>query len=180
MKRKTIVLFLFFIVVIFAFSFVFFNLSLIRSELEREIINYGLPALFIINFLIELFEQPFGPEIPSFFALALNMDFFLVFIFVSLGNFFGSLVSFFVGRKFLSDKIRASCSVKSHGKYCRFFSKHGRISLLVAAISPIPYVFFVWMSGAFGMKLRDFFYFGAIPRTIRILVVLVFIKFVIL
>jgi membrane protein YqaA with SNARE-associated domain len=52
--------------------------------------------------------------------------------------------------------------------------------LLVAAISPIPYVFFVWMSGAFGMKLRDFFYFGAIPRTLRILVVLVFIKFVIL
>ena len=176
--RNKIFLAAFFIIAFGGFFAVLFNLDFLESSLRDGIAGWGILAVFILSLIVELLEQPIGPEVPAGFAVALGLSFPLVLLASSIGNFIGSLVSFYIGRNFLAYRIQRVCSVKKHGNYCRFFSKHGRIALFVAAISPVPYVLFCWLSGAFYMKVRDFIIFGSIPRTFRILTVMAFVRFI--
>lgn len=168
--RDSLIVFLALMAVLFAI--VLLNFDFFEGLVVKELARYGLVGLFFTSFISDSLEQPIGPEVISSLAIALGFDVLSVFIFTSLGSMCGGLFSFFVGKKFLFYRVQNSCHVSKYRNYCRIFAKHGRLSLFLAALTPVPYVFFSWMAGAFNMSLRDFFVFGMIPRVFRIALIL--------
>ena len=79
-----------------------------------------------------------------------------------------SLVNFYIGRKFLAKKFNDACKIGTRDRVCTLFQKYGKIEILVAALTPVPFVSSCWAAGAFKMRLRDFFFFGMLVRALRI------------
>src|SRR3989339_450343 len=152
--RKFLIYILIFYVSFFLIAFL--NQERIEHFIEEKIKDGGYFFVFFFSFLMDVLDQPIGPEVPGII---------------------GSLFSFSFGKYVLSSKIELLCKSKKYNKYCKTFKQYGNISLLIASLTPVPYVLFCWLSGAFKMKLINFFIYGIIPRTIRIFLVLITIKF---
>ena len=177
MKRKNKIFLSIFLLVVIALFIVFAaNYQVLRPIVEEKIVSYGYSAIFVFSLLADVLEQPFGPEIPASLGVIFGLNIFYVFIFCVAGSFIGSFISFYFGRSILHDKVQQSCVLKKHRNYCRLFQKYGKLTLFLAAVSPIPYVFFCWLSGAFYMKVSTFFFYGLIPRALRIGVVLLIVS----
>lgn len=121
----------------------------------------------LLSFLSDAVDQPFGPDAVGGFALIAGLSPFVVFILALSGGWCINMISFYVSRRYMSKRIVDSCSTREYGNYCRWFWKYGKWSLLFSALV-FPYIIFIWISGAFQMKFRDFFIFGMIPRGVRI------------
>lgn len=176
-KKQKIFLAVFFSIVVVFFIFTSIYFRTLESVAEDVVSKYGYPAVFVFSILADSLEQPFGPEIFASIGLSFGLDIFAVLVVSVIGSLIGSLISYYVGKKLLYDKIQNTCHTKKYGNYCRFFSKYGGISLFLAALSPIPFVFFCWLSGAFYMRLRDFILFSVAGRTIRIAFILFIVNF---
>ena len=101
--------------------------------------------------------------------MVLGLNVLFVFIFAASADLIGCLTSFYVGKNYMANKVKNSCSTeKKYQKYCKFFHKYGRIALLIAMLTPLPNILFVWLAGAFQIKLKDFIIFGSIPSILRI------------
>ena len=70
-----------------------------------------------------------------------------------------------------------SMSSGDRDKYSKLFKKYGKWGLFVAAIGPIPWVPFCWLAGSFQMKFRRFAVYGLFPRFLRILVVVLLVRY---
>lgn len=176
--KKNYKLIIFSIFVILLALLISFNVGLVKIIIEKNISTYGYFAVFIFSFLTDIIMQPIGPELPGGFALILGLEFYQVFLFTLIGSYVGSLTSYFVGKKFLYSDLKKICKKKSRKKHCKFFRKHGKFALLIASISPVPYVLFCWLSGAFNLKLFDFILYGLVPRTFRIFIILFFVNLI--
>jgi len=146
--------------------------NLIRNNVER----YGYTAVFVFSFLSDAIDQPIGPEWPASVGAVFGLDPLFVFLLAVLGSGSISLINFYIGRKYLSKRLECSCSTKIYVNYCKLFHTYGPIALLIGAITPVPYVFTVWLSGSFHMKLRNFFIFGLLARALRIGFILLFAR----
>ena len=178
-KKKKIALVVFSIVAIIIAIIVIHNFKAISAFINHNIGVYGYPFVFASAFVTDLIFQPIGPEVPAVFALVFGLNKFLIFFLVILGSFLASMIDYYIGKRFLSNKILVYCSLKSRIKYCKLFDDYGKWSLLIAAISPVPYVVFCWLSGAFDMPLKDYATYGLLPRAIRIFILLFFFSSII-
>ncbi|MBU0629094.1 MAG: VTT domain-containing protein [Nanoarchaeota archaeon] len=169
MKRndilKTIWLLLFFSVVIFFLVLLFLNT--IESQILSFIKVYGYIALFIFAILIDILVQPIGPEAGLITANILGLNNWAIIIISIAGTSIASLISYRIGKLFY---LRL-CKDNRCSKYLTFYEKYGKFGLLVSAMTPIPYVPFCWFSGAFGLPIKEFIYFGILPRILRIIIV---------
>ena len=173
MKKSKLILGLLFLIAVLVFLIVLLKLSYFETLLGEVIRRFGYAAVFILAFVVNVLEQPLSSEVPAGIAILFGLSFFLILFLTIVGDFLGVLVSFFIGRTFLSGKIHRVCSnEKKYFRYCKIFEKYGKLSLFLAAISPLPYTFFCWMSGAFEMKTKHFFLYGALPRVMRLVIVL--------
>ncbi|HIG94615.1 MAG: hypothetical protein QT05_C0018G0004 [archaeon GW2011_AR13] len=173
--RKFLIYILIFYVSFFLIAFL--NQERIENFIEEKIKDGGYFFVFFFSFLMDVLDQPIGPEVPGIIGVLFNLDYLIVFLFCAIGSLIGSLFSFSFGKYVLSSKIGILCKSKKYNKHCKTFKRYGNISLLIASLTPVPYVLFCWLSGAFKMKLINFFIYGIIPRTIRIFLVLIAIKF---
>jgi membrane protein YqaA with SNARE-associated domain len=153
--------------VVIIFIFVLLFLHQIQSQIEQFITIYGYPAIFIITLITETLAQPIGPEIPILAGRIIKLNPIYVSIIVITASVIASLVNYMVGSLF----YKRVCEDRSCEKYSIFYKKYGKYGLLIASLGPVPYVPFCWFSGAFGMKLKTFFYFGIFPRILRIIFV---------
>ena len=167
-----------FIIIILLGIIISFNIDFIQKFLEKNISTYNYFGIFFFSFLADFISQPIGPEVPGSIALIFNLNFNYTFLFVLIGSYLGSFISYFIGKNLLHSKISIFYKKKSREKYYKIFRKHGKFGLLLASISPVPYVPFCWLAGAFKIRIIDFIIFGLIPRTIRIWIVLFLINLV--
>lgn len=144
------------------------NIEFFYNLIDKYVEIYGYPAVFVFSFLADVIDQPIGPEVPASIGTLLGLDPLFVFLLAVAGSWIISLINFNIGRNYLSEKIQKSCKTRSYINYCRLFHKYGEIALLLATLTPVPYVFFVWLSGSFRMRLRNFFVFGLLARAFRI------------
>lgn len=147
-----------------------FNLSFAKLFIEENIVTYGYFAIFVFGFLTDFIMQPIGPEVPATLGLIFNLNFYYVFLIVLLGSYLGSVISYFIGRGFLERDIKTLC--KKRPKHCKMFRKYGKFALLVACLTPVPYVPFCWLAGASRMGFGNFIIYGLVPRAFRIFLVL--------
>ncbi|MDD5192939.1 MAG: VTT domain-containing protein [Candidatus Nanoarchaeia archaeon] len=169
MERKHKIFWVIFILIIIPLIiFVSIYSTQVRSFIQKNISIYGYPAVLIFSILANSFDQPIGPDAIAVVGLLFGLDVLYLFIFAVIGTWIMDLTSFYIGRKVFSGKIKAACSTKKHAQHCKLFFKYGRFALLIGALTPVPEVFMIWLSGAFGMKLRDFFIYGMLAKAFRI------------
>lgn len=178
-KRNKNILWILFFIVIIVFIVVAINFQAFESSIREYVEIYGYPAVFVLVFITELINQPIGPEVPASFGVLLSMNFLLIFILASIASLAAGIINYNIGSRFLSKRIMMSCDTEKYMNYCRKFYKYGKISVFLAAISPLPYVFFVWLTGAFNIEFNSFLIFGMIPRLARIFVIMLSIALVV-
>jgi len=154
-----------FIVLIFFLSMLFLNT--IKSEIFNIISSYGYIAIFLITFLVEILAQPIGPEISIISGRVLALNMVCVALITIIASTVASLINYRIGKLF----YKKVCMDKHCIKHEKLYKKYGKYGLLVSSIGPVPYVPFCWFSGAFGLSIRNFLYFGIFPRILRIIVV---------
>jgi len=174
MKTKNKIFWVIFIMILVILIYIIsINYNQINSFLEENIGVYGYPAIFLFCFLTDAIDQPVVPEVPSMLGVLYGLDIFIVFLFGVAGIWLISLINFnIVGRKIFKNKVEEFCSKTKNQKYYTLFHKYGKWSLLLAALTPLPYVTFVWLSGAFDMKFRTFFVFGMLAKAFRLGIIL--------
>ncbi|MBU3913152.1 MAG: VTT domain-containing protein [Nanoarchaeota archaeon] len=144
------------------------NVDFLKSAIGKNIQAYGYPSVFIFSFLADSVDQPIGPEVPASFAVIFGLDPLYIFGLSVFGSWIVSSINFYIGKRFLSKKIRGVCGRSSRNRVCNLFKKYGKAEILIASLTPVPYVSSCWAAGAFGMKFRDFFVFGMLARALRI------------
>jgi undecaprenyl-diphosphatase len=176
MERKDKIFFVIFLmIVVTLILIVTLNLNFFYNFINKYVGIYGYPAVFIFSFLSDVIDQPIGPEVPASVGAVFGLDPLFTFLLAVFGSWSISLINFYIGSKFLSEKLERVCKTKSYINYCKLFYKYGPVALLIAALTPVPYVFTIWLSGSFHMKLRNFFIFGLLARALRIGVILFFV-----
>ena len=148
----------------------------LESLILRYVQIYGYYAIFGMAFVLDMLWQPIGPEAPISIAILFGLNAFYVFILILLGSYIASLLNYFLGKTYLSEKLMLSLSPDERKKYTELFRKYGKWGLFVAAIGPIPWVLFCWLAGSFQMKFRKFFLYGLFPRFLRILIVVLLVR----
>jgi membrane protein YqaA with SNARE-associated domain len=169
MNRKSKIFWtVFLMILVFLILIISLSYNAVNSFIEKNVQAYGYPAVFVFSFLCDIIDQPIVVEIPSVLGVAYGLNVLYVFLFAVSGMSIIGIINFNIGRIFFRNKPSSICSTKKYNNYCRLFNKYGKLSLLIAALTPIPYVAFVWLSGAFGMKFRDFFIFGTLAKAFRL------------
>ncbi|MBW2981083.1 hypothetical protein KY360_06730 [Candidatus Woesearchaeota archaeon] len=155
------------VVVALVFFVVAISLNQIKSEILQLISVYGYIAVFITTLMVESLAQPIGPELSLLSGKIMGLNMVYSALITLVASVTASFINYRIGRMF---HHRAK-GHKAHPKYLKWYKKHGKYGLLVAALGPVPYVPFCWFSGAFGLSVREFVYFGILPRIGRLVVV---------
>lgn len=144
------------------------NLTYFKGAVAKYLMAYGLPSVFVLSFLADFLQQPIGAEIPATFAVVLGLELWSVIILSFIGSILASMLNFYLGKRFFANRFMGSLSVEEYKKYTEMFCKWGDLSMVIAALTPVPYVPFCWIAGAFKMKIRNYILFAIIPRLIRV------------
>ena len=155
-----------------------FNYSNLNEQAKEFVFSYGYLGTFLIAFLSDILFQPFGPELPLITGLLSELNPLIIIFLVMLGSAIASYFGYLIGKKYGEYGIRRLYGDKIYYKWSKYYRKYGPIALVIAALTPIPYVPFCWFSGILNMKLRKFFLYAILPRFIRILAVSIFILFI--
>jgi len=155
--------------------FVYFNLDFFNDFVKSYVKKYGLIGILVLGFFSDLLEQPIGPEVSASLGVLFGLNIILVVIFSVIGSYIGSTVNYFIGKKYLSFEVKEAFDKGDYKKWHKLFYKYGKLALVLAAISPIPWVAFCLLAGSFKMKFRQFFLYGLIPRAARILTIVLFV-----
>ncbi len=146
----------------------------INRSLGNHIETYGLVALFIISIILEFMPQYIAPQLFAINAAILGFSFINTLLVIYIGSMFGDIIGFGVGRKYRERTHSLFFENKTIRKIEQKINKKGgKTVLLIAAISPIPFLPIIF--GSLGLKRKNFLIFGLIPRTVyTILIVSLF------
>ena len=171
-KKNKLFWVLFISTILVLISIITLNYDQINYFIEKNVGVYGYPAVFAFSFLCDIIDQPIIPEAPGVVGVIYGLDILKVFLFGAAGISLVGIINFNIGKRFFKKRLESLCKTKKYANYCRLFYKYGNFALLFAALTPSPYVTFVWLSGAFDMRFRTFFVFGMLGKALRLGVVL--------
>ena len=162
---------------------VYLNFSFLNNLIEQLVGKFSYIAILGFSIIADALVQPIGPEVPALLGVVFGLNTFLIIVAATIGSYIGSFSSFYIGKKYLGTKYKSIEKKEIEEKHIgkkdyRLFKKYGSLALTLAAVSPVPWVVFCYISGSMKMKLWRFVLYGLVPRTIRIsLVVLVAVYF---
>lgn len=161
-----------FIGMIILFLYSIFGYSSLKGFLFDKITLYGLPALFLLSFFIEVFPQYFSAHMIVIIAALLEMNLFLATLFIVLATLLASIIGFWIGKNIEENLLRNLFGKTVYKKVDRGMNKYGKWYVAVSAISPFPYVPIIF--GALDMDWKKFLIYGMIPRTIGFIITGIF------
>jgi membrane protein YqaA with SNARE-associated domain len=158
-----------FVVLLFisVFTFVVMYYSQLKNDIFLFVSNYGYFAIFFLSFLVDFVEQPLSPDVPMVAGIILGANFYACIILASLGSIVGSVISYSLGKKYGEEFLVDSYGQEKYKKWEKIYMKHGRLTMLIAALTPLPYVIFCWIAGIFKLDKFDFLFYGIIARILR-------------
>jgi membrane protein YqaA with SNARE-associated domain len=138
--------------------------------IEDNIQNYGMLALFIFVFIIELLPQVLSPDFSLIWAIGLGMDAYLAVIVTIIASIIGSISAFLIGYHYGFHTIAPFFKQKTVEETLRFWHKYGKWFVLAAGTIPLPIPYYPLFFGALRMKKMEFVLWGIIPRSIGFIV----------
>ena len=159
-------------VLIFLLMLIF--LKQIKVEILLFISSYGYIAILLMTIIVDILVLPIGPEISLISGKIAGLNFIFVAFATVIGTTVASVFNYKVGR-LIYQRVGNNRKIS---EYISLYQKYGGYALFIAAVGPVPYVPLCWISGSYGLPVGKFFYFGVIPRIVRIsLVSLIMILF---
>ena len=153
------------LLIVFALIWSLVNYKILNQEVTRLVIIGGLSAMILFVIFLEGAPVFLGPSVVV--AAILTMNAFNPWLILSLfllsaivGNIFYFYLGYFSGEKIL--KYFSKTDVK---KYKDLFKKYGRHTMLIMAVSPIPYL--PTLAGVFRMNSKQQILETLIVRMIR-------------
>ena len=155
--------------ILIAFLFLFlFLFSIIKRDYIEKIISreigetYSLLLIFLTSSLLELIPQYVAPHVILLNAKIIGLSIFPMFPLATIGSAIGSILGFEIGRKYSFRFIMNLYSEKEIKSIERNINYYGRWFVLVAAVSPLPYIPLIF--GSLNLTRKNFIIFGVIPR----------------
>lgn len=152
------------LVLVVIFIIALLNYKFFQTTAQKEILLYGWIGLIVISFVLDLLPQLFDPGYAVFIALAVGMNLFSATLFIIIGSILGSALGYEIGKKYGLRFIYPLFDRKSLEKTIKFWSKYGKYIVFLGALAPLPY--FPLVYGALGMKRKEFWIWGIIPRVL--------------
>lgn len=153
---------------IYTFFYAAYNYAYLESEINQTINSAGLRSLFAITFLLELIPNYVSPHLSLVSALLLRLDPFMVTFTIILSSGISSMLGFELGRKYGKNFVSETLGKKRLKRVEeRINKKGGKSTVLLAALTPIPYIPLV--IGSLLMERKNFVLWGVIPRQISYL-----------
>jgi membrane protein YqaA with SNARE-associated domain len=168
--RRIIRIFAWVVLALTLFFFVYgiTHYSAIKDMSQSAVQNYGLPAMFLISFFLDLFPQFLSGHNLVLVAGILSFNPFSVIVVVLIATFLASVVGFWLGKNLEEDVFKEIFGKKIYNKIDKGMKKYGRWYSAVSAVTPLPYVPIIY--GALDMEWKDFLLFGVIPRMVGFVV----------
>jgi len=96
-----------------------------------------------------------------------GLNVYLVLLAVIAASLIASIIGYTLGYIYGEVGIENIYGKTKYEKWKNKFAKYGKVTLLAAALTPVPYVPFCWVSGIFRMKKVNFAIYALLARTIR-------------
>ncbi len=171
----TILTILIFVIIVYGFV----NYAFLKNEFTNVIISYGMLAVFILSFLLDLFPQPFSAHNIVLGAGLLGFPMYQVVVITIIAAFLASVLGFWIGKYFEEAFIEDLFGRKKINEMKNRMNKGGgKWYVLLSAISPLPYIPILF--GAFEMTWKNFFIYGITPRILGFIVTGLFVHYVLL
>lgn len=140
----------------------------LQDVITNEIGVYGYIAIFLIILFLELIPQIISPIFVLLTSLLAGMNVYLIVLIAIIASLFGSLLGFYLGKSYGEKYLRFFSNEKTLNKVSRFWDKYGKVFVTISALTPLPFVPFVF--GSIKMKWKDFLVYGIIPRTLNFII----------
>jgi len=145
----------------FVYSIV--NYRVMRNQLTSGVEKWQYTSVFISSFILESFPSIIGPGTPFTAAMLVKLDFKYTLIILLISTTLSALLSYFLGFKY-SEEVLKFVSPKTRKDYERLFKKYGKATMIITAVTALPYI--PSLAGVFKMKFK---YFLFVVTSIRIL-----------
>jgi membrane protein YqaA with SNARE-associated domain len=160
----------FWIFLILTFSLGFIFTVYIESVVKIIVSDYGYIGIFFLVILLELLVQPVGPDIPLILGVLSNLNGPVTLLTVLIGSYVALYIAYNIGIGIGSAGIEKITGKKTFDKINTTTSKGGKWFMTLGALTPVPYI--PYLSGLWKFSFKDCIYYVAIPRTIRLVIVL--------
>jgi len=164
------------IIIIATFLIVFTLVIVYYPMLEGQVAflaqKYGPLGIFVTSLIADMFMQPIGPDIPLIGGIIGGINKYFSLLAATMGSIIASLIGYTLGYFYGEYGFKKIYGEKRFKKWEQTYSKWGPIGVSIAAISPVPYVPFCWISGIFRLQLWKFIIFAFIPRIARFYVIM--------
>ena len=152
---------------LFLFLFSIIKQGYIRELISSEIEAYGFFFIFLVSALLEFIPQYVTPYVILINAEVIGISISQLLIFTIAGSVIGSLIGFETGRKYGLGFVENIYNEKEIMRIQKKTNNYGKWFVLVAAISPLPYIPIIF--GFLNLTRKNFIIFGVIPRVIGLL-----------
>lgn len=157
------------LLILFAFLTSLFFYEEIRVNFEAEIQKYGPLGMLVGGFVVDTVGGPLGPEIPVISGLLTGLPLHIILYMVMIGSASASLFIYAIGLLLGHYIPYFVPNQEQYEKWRHYFLNHGRLALLLGALTPVPYVTMCILGGVFRVKFWEFLVFAIGGRILRIL-----------
>lgn len=150
------------------FLYTLLNYQELRTNLEAEIQTYGAIGLIVGGFIVDIIAGPLGTEVPVVAGLLTGLDVPTVIYMTFLGSVTASLTVYFFGYFIGEYGALHYVSKEDYKKWKALFIRHRRLTMVLGALTPVPYVIVCLIAGTFKVRLWEYFVFTIGARFVRI------------
>lgn len=150
------------------------NYKFLKNELENSVESFGYIAIFIIAFIFESIPSVIGPDAPLLTGILIGLNFYFILLILLISTTISALLSYYFGKK-SHEYIKAISDKKTFSKYNKLFKKYGKAGMIIAALTPVPYV--PALAGIFKMDFKYFLFVVTVLREIKYVLVAIFLYY---
>lgn len=144
----------------------------LRQWTLAQIEEYGLPALGLFSYTEAIFHPiPVDPMLVGMVALQYWHPF-TIFIIATVTSSLGGITSYILGKSLGKPVVMKFITEERFQQGEQLIHKWGILSILISAITPIPFKVVTWLAGILRMHFLTFFLAQTIGRAIRFALVI--------
>jgi len=154
-----------FILMLVVFFYTLFNYQELRGSISESLQKNSFYGIAVITFLLEVFPQVIGGDLPLLTGGLIGLNIFWVFVIVSIASSVAGMLQYSIGFFFGKKISLLYMDEISYNKYRLLFNRKGKFALTLTALTPVPYI--PAIAGVFKMHPYDFLLYGVLMRVIR-------------